>query len=154
MARRLLYNDPMATLDDIARFLGLSKRAVRLRVSALGDMLEDYMTRGARNRLIFQGEAIAILKRLEELRQREGLPIKQAADRLKGEILDAEHPSGIYLVLQPEVEDAVLKDMIRELCHERDQWRDYAQALQSVLPSGLRWLAQISPVVADDPRLN
>jgi len=144
----------MATLDDIARFLGLSKRAVRLRVSALGDMLEDYMTRGTRNRLIFQGEAVAILRRLEELRQSEGLPIKQAADRVKGELLDASHPSGIYLVLQPEVEDEVLKDMVRELVRDRNQWREYAMALQSVLPPSLKWLAQISPVVPEDPRLN
>ena len=76
----------MATLDDVARFLGLSKRAVRNRVSALGETLEAYLSRGTRNRLIFEGEAVAILRRLEELREREGLPIQEAAERLKWEL--------------------------------------------------------------------
>jgi len=148
------YNGPMATLEDIARFLGISKRAVRIRVNALGEMLEDYMTRGARNRLIFRGEAVAILRRLEELRQREGLPIQQAAERLKGELSDETPPSGIYLVVQADVETAVLKDVLHELCQERDRWREYALALQSVLPEGLKWLNQISPAVPGDSRLN
>gem|GEM_PF-528062 len=151
---RMPYNGPMATLEDIARFLGISKRAVRIRVNALGEMLEDYMTRGARNRLIFRGEAVAILRRLEELRQREGLPIQQAAERLKGELSDETPPSGIYLVVQADVETAVLKDVLHELCQERDRWREYALALQSVLPEGLKWLNQISPAVPGDSRLN
>jgi len=144
----------MATLDDIARFLGLSKRAVRHRVSALGDTLDDYMSRGARNRLIFRGEAVAILRRLEELRQREGLPIQQAADRLKGELSSEPAPSGLFFVVQSDLETTVLKDVIRELCQERDHWREYALALQSVLPDNLQWLTQIRPVSAGDSRLN
>jgi len=144
----------MATLEDIARFLGLSKRAVRLRVSALGETLEDYMSRGARNRLVFRGEAIAILRRLEELRQREGLPIQKAAERLKGELSGEANLSGMFLVVQSEVEASVMKDVIRELCQDRDQWREYALSLQSVLPENLRWLTQIRPVTPGDPRLN
>jgi len=144
----------MATLDDIARFLGLSKRAVRLRVSALGDTLDSYMSRGARNRLIFRGEAVAILRRLEELRQREGLPIHQAAERLKGELSTEPNTSGMFLVMQSDLETAVLKDVIRELCQERDHWREYALALQSVLPDSLQWLTQIRPVTPGDSRLN
>jgi len=144
----------MATLDDIARFLGLSKRAVRLRVSALGDTLDNYMSRGARNRLIFRGEAVAILRRLEELRQREGLPIHQAAERLKGELSTEPNTSGMFLVMQSDLETAVLKDVIRELCQERDHWREYALALQSVLPDSLQWLTQIRPVTPGDIRLN
>lgn len=144
----------MATLEDIARFLGLSKRAVRLRVSALGETLEDYMSRGTRNRLIFRGEAVAILRRLEELRQREGLPIRKAAERLKGELSGEVGLSGMFFVVQSEVEASVLKDVIRELCNERDHWREYALGLQAVLPDNLRWLAQISPVIPGDSRLN
>ena len=148
------YNVGMATLDDIARFLGLSKRAVRLRVSALGNTLDNYMSRGARNRLIFRGEAVAILRRLEELRQREGLPIHQAAERLKGELSTEPNTSGMFLVMQSDLETAVLKDVIRELCQERDHWREYALAIQSVLPDSLQWLAQIRPVTPGDSRLN
>ena len=148
------YNAPMVTLDDVARFLGLSKRAVRLRVNALGDTLDGYLARGSRNRLIFKGEAVAILRRLEELRQQEGLPIQQAADRLKDELIDEDTSSGLCIVIQSDVETEVLKEVIRELCQERDRWREYAQALESVLPNELKWLIQTCPVVPEDRRLN
>jgi len=144
----------MVTLDDVARFLGLSKRAVRMRVNALGDTLDGYLTRGSRNRLIFKGEAVDILRRLEELRQEEGLPIQQAADRLKDELDEGGAQSNLCIVIQPEIEADVLKEVIRELCEERDRWRDYAQSLESVLPTELKWLIQTSPIVPEDRRLN
>lgn len=150
----MTYNADMVTLDDVARFLGLSKRAVRMRVNALGETLDGYMSRGARNRLIFKGEAVAILRRLEELRQEEGLPIQQAADRLKHELVDEDGSSGICIVIQPEVETEVLKEVVRELCQERDRWREYAQSLESVLPTELKWLIQTRPIVPEDRRLN
>ena len=150
----ILYTRAMATLDDVARFLGLSKRAVRNRVSALGETLDAYLSRGERNRLIFEGEAVAILRRLEELREREGLPIHQAAERLKWELSITDQPPGIYIMLQSDVESSVLKEVIEELCEERDHWRDYAKILQSVLPTSLKWLTGISPSLPSDPRLN
>ena len=154
MTTFILYTTPMATLEDVARFLGLSKRAVRNRVSALGETLDAYLSRGARNRLIFEGEAVAILRRLEELREREGLPIHEAAERLKWELSYTEQPPGVYIMLQSGVESSVLKDVIQEMCEERDTWRNYAKMLQSVLPSSLKWLTNISPSVPSDPRLN
>ena len=154
MISRILYTMAMATLEDVARFLGLSKRAVRNRVNALGETLDAYLSRGTRNRLIFQGEAVAILRRLEELREREGLPIQEAAERLQWELSYTEQPPGVYIMLQSDVESSVLKEVILELCEERDHWRSYAKALQSVLPNGLKWLTNISPSVPSDPRLN
>jgi hypothetical protein len=144
----------MATLDEVARFLGLSKRAVRLRVDALGETLERYLTRGDRNRLIFRGEAVAILRRLEELRREEGLPIQQAADRLRGELCDDEGASGICIVLRPEVEFALAHELLQEATRERDQWREYAMALQSVLPTELKWLNSVAPATPGDRRMN
>ena len=154
MTTFILYTMAMATLEDVARFLGLSKRAVRNRVSALGETLDAYLSRGARNRLIFEGEAVAILRRLEELREREGLPIQEAAERLKWELSYTEQPPGVYIMLQSGVESSVLKDVIQEMSEERDTWRNYAKMLQSVLPSSLKWLTNISPSVPSDPRLN
>lgn len=144
----------MATLDEVARFLGLSKRAVRLRVDALGETLQRYLTRGDRNRLIFRGEAVAILRRLEELRREEGLPIRQAADRLRGELGDDEESAGICIVLRPEVEFALAHELLQEATRERDQWREYALALQSVLPPELKWLNSVSPPIVGDRRMN
>jgi len=148
----LTYNALMATLDDVARFLGLSKRAVRSRVNALGDMLDGHMSRGTRNRLIFKGEAVAILHRLEELRQREGLPIDQAVVRLRGEFIGDESTAGVYVLIQPEAD--LLQDALAEAYRERDRWREYACSLQSVLPPDLEWLLSVAPPECDDRRLN
>jgi len=148
----LTYNALMATLDDVARFLGLSKRAVRSRVNALGDMLDGHMSRGTRNRLIFKGEAVAILHRLEELRQREGLPIDQAVVRLRGEFIGDESTAGVYVLIQPEAD--LLQDALAEAYRERDRWREYARSLQSVLPPDLEWLLSVAPPECDDRRLN
>jgi len=142
----------MATLDDVARLLGLSKRAVRSRVNALGDMLEGHMVRGDRNRLIFKGEAVAILHRLEELRQREGLAIRQAVVRLRGELIGDDANSGIYIMIKPEVD--LLQEALVEAYRERDLWREYAYVLQSVLPPELKWLHAVAPPERDDRRLN
>jgi len=142
----------MATLDDVARLLGLSKRAVRSRVNALGDVLERHMVRGDRNRLIFKGEAVAILHRLEELRQREGLAIRQAVVRLRGELIGDEPVSGLYIMAKPEIE--LLQEALIEAYRERDLWREYAHALQSVLPEDLKWLTGVAPPERDDRRMN
>jgi hypothetical protein len=154
MGAIIRYTMAMATLEDVARFLGISKRAVRNRVNALGETLTAYLSRGERNRLIFQGEAVAILRRLEELREREGLPIHEAAERLRWELSYTEQPPGVYIMLPADVETSVLKEVIQELCEDRDHWRSYAKMLQSVLPTSLKWLTHISPSVPSDPRLN
>ena len=113
--------------------------------------MDGYLQRGERNRLIFAGEAVAILRRLEELRQQEGIPIRQAADRLRGELSER---GDLYILLKPEVKLALLQEVIREAYHERDQWREYALALQAVLPPELKWLTAAARPVADDRRLN
>jgi hypothetical protein len=144
----------MVTLDDVARFLGISKRAVRSRVDALGDVLESYLSRDDRNRLVFRGEAVAILRRLEELRREEGLPIREAADRLRGELGDGETPSGVWIVIRPEVEISLVQELLQDVSRDRDQWREYALALQSVLPPELKWLQSVAPTSPGDRRLN
>ncbi len=144
----------MVTLDDVARFLGLSKRAVRVRVDALGDMLEGYLSRDDRNRLIFRGEAVAILRRLEELRREEGLAIRAAADKLRGELGEPDASSGMWIVIRPEVEISLVQELLEDVSRERDQWREYALALQSVLPPELKWLQSVAPTSSGDRRLN
>lgn len=73
----------MATIREVAEALGLSERAVRLRVDALDGVLDAHVRRGPNNRLEFTEEAIAILRALEELRQTEGIPLRQAASRIR-----------------------------------------------------------------------
>ncbi|MCK4570558.1 hypothetical protein KAT84_01280 [Candidatus Bipolaricaulota bacterium] len=97
---------------------------------------------------------MAILRRLEELRESEGLPIQEAVLRLKWELSYAEQPPGVYIMLPTDVESSVLKELVQELCDERDHWRSYAKMLQSVLPASLKWLTNISPSIPSDRRLN
>ena len=73
----------MATIREVAEALGLSERAVRLRVDALDGVLDAHVRRGPNNRLEFTEEAIAMLRALEELRQAEGIPLRQAASRIR-----------------------------------------------------------------------
>ena len=73
----------MATIREVAQALGLSERAVRLRVDALDGVLDAHVRRGPNNRLEFTEEAIAMLRALEELRQTEGIPLRQAASRIR-----------------------------------------------------------------------
>jgi len=77
----------MLTINAVAQTLGVSKRAVRLRVDALDGTLDAHVKRGRNNELLFNGEALAILQRLEVLRQTQGIPIRQAASRIRKEIV-------------------------------------------------------------------
>lgn len=76
----------MLTIEGVAKSLGLSTRAVHRRVDALGGRLDGHLRRGQNNELLFNSEALAILKRLETLRKTEGIPIRQAAVRIRDEL--------------------------------------------------------------------
>ena len=89
--RQATLNHVMATIREVAETLGLSERAVRLRVDALDGILDAHVRRGPNNRLEFTEEAIAMLRALEELRQTEGIPLRQAASRIREKLrADAE----------------------------------------------------------------
>ena len=66
--RQATLNHVMATIREVAKALGLSERAVRLRVDALDGILDVHVRRGPNNRLEFTEEAIAILRAREKLR--------------------------------------------------------------------------------------
>ncbi len=144
----------MATLDDLARKLGISKRAVRFRVEALSDLLEKYISRDERNRLIFTGEAVFLLRRLEELRLEERLPIRQAAVRLRGELQHQEADATLDDAIGLEIKLEYLAKAVETLRSDRDYWRGVAEAIQSVLPPDRMWIRKLFPPTSDDVRLN
>jgi len=146
----------MATLDDLARKLGISKRAVRFRVDALSDLLEKYISRDARNRLIFTGEAVHLLLRLEELRVEERLPIRQAAVRLRGEIKEQEEEEDTSIddTIALEIKLEYLARAVETLRRDRDYWRSVAETMQTVLPPDRMWISKLFPPTRNDRRLN
>ena len=130
----------MQTIEKVAESLGLSVRAVRLRRDALDGMIDAYIRRGDRNELLFTGEALAILRRVEDVRHGESLSVRQAASRIRGEL----GGKGVEATRQPESSSAsssselsIMRDVIEDLRRDRDHWRDLALSLkdQLALPS-------------------
>ena len=73
-------------IDGIGKALGLSTRAVYRRIDSLGGILDSFLTRGPNNDLIFNGEALAVLRRLETIRKTEGKPLRQASRQVIEEL--------------------------------------------------------------------
>ena len=139
----------MATIEDLARTLGISVRAIRLRVDALDDTLNVHISRGANNELLFNGEALAILQRLEALRKRRGIPIRQAAMYIQEEIDGNGGKRQRQTTLFPTAnlsidglarENTLLREMLEGIQHDRDSWKSLAMSLQErlALPSPKR----------------
>lgn len=128
----------MATISEVARILGLSERAVRLRLDALDGAIDVYLRRGPNNTLEFTGEAIGILRRLEELRRTHGIPIRQAAAIVREELQGNGEKPQRQTTSNPsalEVEVRYLRELVEELRRDRDHWREMALSLQAVLPA-------------------
>jgi len=149
------YNGPvMATLKELANALGLSERAVRSRIDALDGLLDDYQRRDKGNRRVFSTEALAILKRLEQLHQDEGLPIRIAAERVREELEDLDEAVEQRAEIQASLVIQYLQTRLVEVAAERDQWREIATTLHSILPNEFEWLGKTFPADEGDPRLN
>ena len=134
----------MQTIERVAESLGLSVRAVRLRRDALNGIINVHIKRGDNGELLFTGDALAILQRLEALRHGESLSVRQASARIRSE-LDG---NSIEVSRQPEsssADVAIMQDVIADLRRDRDAWRTLAIKLQNqqqALPSPRRrWFA-------------
>ena len=139
----------MVTIEDLARTLGISVRAVRLRVDALDGTLNAHVSRGTNNELLFNGEALAILQRLEALRKGRGIPIRQAARLIQQEIdgngVKRQRQTTLLTTANPSIdglarENTLLREMLGEIQHDRDSWKSLAVSLQErlALPSPKR----------------
>jgi len=144
----------MTTIKQLADALGLSTRAVRSRINALDGLLDAYQRRGKGNRLVFTQEALAILKRLEELREEEGLPIRKAAERVRKELRALNLVATQRAEVQASVVIGYLQERLLEVAIERDQWREIATTLHALLPKHFEWLGRTFPPDEGDPRLN
>lgn len=134
----------MQTIEGVAQSLGLSVRAVRLRRDALDGVLDAHVKRGEKGALLFTGEALAILRRVEDLRRGESISIRQAVERVRGEMQGngveaSRHRESSGASSSPEL--TVLQNVIEDLRADRDHWRDLALSLrdQIALPSPRRW---------------
>jgi len=134
-------------IDGIGKALGISTRAVYRRIDALSGILDPFLTRGPNNDLIFNGEALAILRRLEAIRKTEGKPLRQASRQVIEELdskptkpmregaANALDPNEVIRMLQRENER--LQEEVRWLRSQVDELRPLA------LPRPRRWFGWI-----------
>ena len=85
----------------------------------------------------------------------ERLPIRQAAVRLRGELLGQEgNDSVLEDTLGLEIKLEYLAQAVETLKRDRDYWRSVAETIQSILPPDRMWISKLFPPTSDDVRLN
>jgi hypothetical protein len=138
----------MQDIAGVAQALGLSVRAVRLRRDALAGILDVHVKRGEKGALLFTGEALAILRRVEDVRRGESVSVRQAVERVRGEL----QGNGEHASRQPESTSAatssdssMMQVMLEDLRRDRDAWRNLALRLQDqlALPAPRPWWSRL-----------
>jgi len=120
----------MQTIERVAASLGLSVRAVRLRRDALDGILDAHIRRGEKNELLFTGEALAILKRVEDVRHGTSSSVRQAVDVVRGELQGNSDGVSRQTESSGASSSSELQTVIEDLRRDRDAWRDLAVKLQ------------------------
>jgi len=78
----------MLTLNEVSKKTGLSQNSIRICKTKLGDILNPYVSRGDKNRLLFDNSAIVIFDKIRELKD-EGLSISDIVQGFKQEFAAA-----------------------------------------------------------------
>jgi len=142
------------TIEEVASVLGVSVRGVRLRVDALRDVVAAHLRQGENNRILFDGDAVAVLRRMEELRKATGCSIRQAASRIREELADNSTDAASQSELQPtssmdalQSENALLRDEVTHLRSEVAWLRARVDELTPLaLPHRRSWLRWFRPL--------
>jgi hypothetical protein len=143
------------TIQEVAKVLGVSVRGVRLRVDALREIIDVHLRQGENNRILFDGEALAILRRLEELRNATEISIRQAASQVREELGFNKVNEPSQSTLQPAstdalaVENKLLKLQVARLEEDVRWLREQVDALRPLaLPQPHKWLRRLIPFLA------
>lgn len=131
----------MLKLTDIAKSLGLSTGAVYRRLVAFNGDLDRHVKRGSNNELLLDGEALAMLRRVEDVRTTHGISIKRAIMMVQEE-LDGNHESTTRITTESRNE--LVEILQRENEHLRQEivWlRERIDRLTPLaIPRRLSWL--------------
>jgi DNA-binding transcriptional MerR regulator len=134
------------TIEEVASVLGVSVRGVRLRVDALRDVVAAHLRQGENNRILFDGDAVAVLRRMEELRKATGCSIRQAASRIREELAGNSTDAASQSKLQPtssmdalQSENALLRDEVTHLRSEVAWLRAQVDELRPLALPRSRW---------------
>ena len=133
------------TIQEVAKALGVSVRGVRLRVDALRGIIDAHLRQGENNRMLFDGEALAILRRLEELRDAAGISIRQAASQIREELGSNKVNGQSQTASQPTSRDALAVEnelLRRQVDRLEEEVRWLRQQVDTLRPLALprpRW---------------
>jgi len=75
----------MTGIEQAAKALGLTERQVYRRISGVRPVLTDHIRKGENNKLLLDGSAIEILRKVEDHRKA-GLTVSQAMERIRDSI--------------------------------------------------------------------
>lgn len=84
----------MHSIKEICERFGLSERAVRRRLTALGTLLDAELRRGDKNTVLLTDSGLAILDRVNQLQQSAGLGLSDAAGQVRNELANG-HSVGV-----------------------------------------------------------
>jgi len=141
LVRSRFHGGSMYDIDQLSDLLGLSRNQVRVRLHQFRSLLDAYIVRGQKNKLLIHHNGLTVLQRAVEL-EKQGLTLEQIQRTLKqelnghpegeeGPIESTEEPSyklvQAYekLLAKQEEEIAFLRDQIRQ----KDQQIAYFQQL-------------------------
>ena len=86
----------MLTIEQASQALGLSPRQLRRRLDATRPLLASYVRHGEKNRLLLDGNAIELLRAIEDYRSN-GYTVEQAmravTDSIEGNKADKQEPT-------------------------------------------------------------
>jgi hypothetical protein len=99
----------MLTIENLTARYGISDRALRRRLDALGPLIAPHIHRGQNNALLFDDGALAILDRLMQVQRETGLGLTEAVERIKSELAHGdpgtaeERPKSVHSSADPAV---------------------------------------------------
>jgi len=131
----------MTGIEQAAKALGLTERQVYRRISGVRPVLTDHIRKGENNKLLLDGSAIEILRKVEDHRKA-GLTVSQAMERIRDSISGKQpENSGKPAENAPEMPEAwrlllAEKDKrIHALEEDRNEWRELALDYKRQLPA-------------------
>ena len=126
----------MLKLADVAKTLGLSMGSVYRRLQAFNGDLDTHVRRGSNNELLLDGEALAMLRRIEDIRKAQGISIKRAVIRVQEE-LDGDHDSTTRITTGSRDKPELVEMLQRENEHLRQEVAWLRERVDQLTPLAL-----------------
>jgi hypothetical protein len=126
----------MLKLADVAKTLGLSMGSVYRRLQAFNGDLDKHVRRGSNNELLLDGEALAMLRRIEDIRKAQGISIKRAVIRVQEE-LDGDHDSTTRITTGSRDKPELVEMLQRENEHLRQEVAWLRERVDQLTPLAL-----------------